>query len=162
MSSSDSDSDGVTPGGVWPASLAVGQTKDLAWFYLYVPPTAKLSPPWRISPTDSPPLVHRRPTRNSAATPALLQQEGPPPLLVRQELRRATLCHRPPSLSHATDEASPIRPTPKTQLLPVTTSHEHHHRLRDEFQRLLSEELAEEADLKLEDIVHDHYQHRNF
>ncbi|KAE8779713.1 hypothetical protein D1007_47285 [Hordeum vulgare] len=47
--SSESDSDGVAPGGVWPSSLTVAETEDLARFRLPMPPSAKLPRPWRIS-----------------------------------------------------------------------------------------------------------------
>ncbi|KAE8776070.1 hypothetical protein D1007_51350 [Hordeum vulgare] len=54
--SSDSESDGVAPGSVWPSSVTVTQTEDLARFGLCVPPSAKLSRPWRIS-TDGHPTL---------------------------------------------------------------------------------------------------------
>nr|XP_020155760.1 testis-specific gene A8 protein-like [Aegilops tauschii subsp. strangulata] len=41
MASSDSDSDGAAPGGVWPSSLTQGQKEDLFRFGLFVPPAAK-------------------------------------------------------------------------------------------------------------------------
>ncbi|KAI5008789.1 hypothetical protein ZWY2020_009837 [Hordeum vulgare] len=47
--SSGSDIDGVASGGVWPSCLTIDQTEDLARFGLYVPPSAKLPRPWRIS-----------------------------------------------------------------------------------------------------------------
>ena len=55
MASSDSDSDGVAPGGHWPSSLTLGQTEDLARFCLYVPPAAKVPRPIMASgsPGDS-------------------------------------------------------------------------------------------------------------
>ena len=62
MASSDSDSDGVAPGGVWPSSLTLGQTEDLFRFGLLVPPAAKVPRPWRISadgyPTQGPPATN--------------------------------------------------------------------------------------------------------
>ncbi|KAE8771133.1 hypothetical protein D1007_57016 [Hordeum vulgare] len=54
--SSESDSDGVALGGVWPSSLTVAETEDLAWFGLPVPLSAKLSRPWRISADGHPTL----------------------------------------------------------------------------------------------------------
>ena len=66
MASSDSDSDGAAPGGHWPSSLTLGQTEDLAWFGLYVPPEAKLPRPWRISADGFP-------TQGVPATPAELR-----------------------------------------------------------------------------------------
>lgn len=61
MSSSESESEGVAPGGVWPSSLTLGQTEDLARFGLYVPPSVKVPRPWRISadgyPTQCPPAT---------------------------------------------------------------------------------------------------------
>ncbi|KAI4976836.1 hypothetical protein ZWY2020_050443 [Hordeum vulgare] len=60
MSSSDSD-EGAKRGNVWPSSLTVGQTEDLARFGLYVPLSAKLSRPCRIFvdgfPTLGPPVT---------------------------------------------------------------------------------------------------------
>nr|XP_020173937.1 testis-specific gene A8 protein-like [Aegilops tauschii subsp. strangulata]XP_040253621.1 testis-specific gene A8 protein-like [Aegilops tauschii subsp. strangulata]XP_040258537.1 testis-specific gene A8 protein-like [Aegilops tauschii subsp. strangulata] len=62
MASSDSDSDGAAPGGVWPSSLTQGQTEDLFRFGLFVPPAAKVPWPWRISadgyPTQGPPATN--------------------------------------------------------------------------------------------------------
>nr|XP_040251985.1 proline-rich protein 36-like [Aegilops tauschii subsp. strangulata] len=62
MASSDSDSDGVASGGVWPSSLTQGQTEDLFRFGLFVPAAAKVPRPWRISadgyPTQGPPATN--------------------------------------------------------------------------------------------------------
>ncbi|KAI4970660.1 hypothetical protein ZWY2020_001574 [Hordeum vulgare] len=49
MLSSDSGSDGATPGGVWSSGLTVGQTEDLIRFCLYMPLAANMPRPWRIS-----------------------------------------------------------------------------------------------------------------
>ncbi|KAI4975144.1 hypothetical protein ZWY2020_048751 [Hordeum vulgare] len=68
--SSDSESDSVASGGVWPSSLTVGQTKDLVRFRLYVPPSAKLPRPWRISADGYPTLSPPTSRRNSGNTPA--------------------------------------------------------------------------------------------
>ncbi|KAI4981112.1 hypothetical protein ZWY2020_021597 [Hordeum vulgare] len=59
--SSDSDSDGVAPGGGGLSSLTAAQNEDLARFGLSMSPLAKLSRPWRISadvhPTLGPPAL---------------------------------------------------------------------------------------------------------
>ncbi|KAM3411877.1 hypothetical protein ACQJBY_003506 [Aegilops geniculata] len=58
MSSSDSD-EGAWPGGVWPLSLTIRDTEDLARFCMMVPPASKMPGPWRIGadgfPTRGPP-----------------------------------------------------------------------------------------------------------
>ena len=61
MSSSDSD-EGAWPTGVWPLSLTVGDTEDLARFGVMVPPAAKVPRPWRIG-ADGIPTMGPPPTR---------------------------------------------------------------------------------------------------
>ncbi|XP_073366750.1 uncharacterized protein [Aegilops tauschii subsp. strangulata] len=64
MSSSDSD-EGAWPGGVWPLSLTIRDTEDLARFGLMVPPVSKVPGPWRIGADGVP-------TRGSPPTPEQL------------------------------------------------------------------------------------------
>ena len=61
MSSSDSD-EGAWPTGVWPQSLTVGDTENLARYGVMVPPAAKVPRPWRIG-ADGIPTMGPPPTR---------------------------------------------------------------------------------------------------
>ncbi|KAE8819952.1 hypothetical protein D1007_02130 [Hordeum vulgare] len=48
MSSSDSDSNAVAPGGIWLSSLIVSQAEDLFKLCMYVPSVEKLPRSWSI------------------------------------------------------------------------------------------------------------------
>nr|XP_020153622.2 wiskott-Aldrich syndrome protein family member 2-like [Aegilops tauschii subsp. strangulata] len=73
MASSDSNNDGAAPGGVWPSRLTLGQTEDLFWFGLLMPPPAKVPRPWRIStdgyPMQGPPATNAELSAHPARPP---------------------------------------------------------------------------------------------